>query len=70
MKGKFVVLVGLFISCLLFTSCRKNYICSCSNGASLPIDNAGKTDATAACAEYQDVVRIGSSSGSCKLINN
>jgi hypothetical protein len=70
MKGKLVIWGSLVVCCTLLPSCRKNYICNCTNGASLPVDNAIKTDATAACAEYQDIVRLGSPAASCKLDAN
>ena len=70
MRKMFFVLGGLSLLTVGLQSCRKNYVCNCTNGASLPIDNAVKTDATAACAEYRDIVRIGTPSADCKLTAN
>ena len=51
----FLGIIGLFIG---VASCKKDWTCTCSDGASLyswPIENVKKSDAQATCDQLTDI---------------
>lgn len=51
MRKSVLILAGLFIMAMTFTSCKKDWTCVCGN-FNYTIENATKPDAKAACDVY------------------
>jgi len=51
MKKTAMIIIGLFMIALAFSSCKKDWTCKCGS-VNYTIDNATKPDAKAACDVY------------------
>lgn len=67
MKKLLTLSLVVVASTILFTSCRKDYTCSCTSSGKITIADVKKKDAQAACDAFSAIEAMGTASGSCKL---
>lgn len=69
MKNQLKALLAILTICILFASCKKDRICTCTDGEEFQLINVTPSQAKKECKEAEDYQKsVSSSSVTCKIM--